>query len=121
MSNNPVITWFEIPTTDYARAVRFYESVFNITLQEEVMDDLTMAIFPHSDPHTGGAVVKCPQSQPKDDGVVIYLYTTEFDATLARVAANGGNIVLPKTQIPAGVIALFIDSEGNRIGLHSNA
>ena len=121
MNSSPVTTWFEIPTTDYPRAVTFYQTVFGITLQEEMMDDLTMAIFPHSEHNTGGALVKCAQSKPQPQGVVIYLYTQEFDATLDRITANGGNIVMPKTTIPAGVIALFTDSEGNRVGLHSNA
>ncbi|BFM09751.1 VOC family protein [Halioxenophilus aromaticivorans] len=119
MNNQPLTTWFEIPTTDYPRAKAFYEAVFATKLHEETHQDLTMAIFPHTEPHSGGAVVKCPQSTPSDNGVVVYLYTMELDATLARIEANGGSIVLPKTEIPAGIIALFIDSEGNRVGLHS--
>lgn len=121
MSATPVITWFEIPTQNYQRAIEFYQKVFNVTLQQETMDELSMAVFPHEDSQASGAVVDCSQSTPHNDGVVIYLFSTDFDATIERIEANGGSLVMPKTEIPAGLIALFIDSEGNRIGLHGNA
>jgi len=120
MNPTPIITWFEIPTLDYNRGVAFYEAVFKVTLQQEEMEGMAMGVFPHSDAQTSGAIVYCEQSKPQSDGVVIYLYTTDFDATLKRIEANGGKVVMPKTAIPQGFIALFIDSEGNRVGLHTN-
>lgn len=120
MKPTPVITWFEIPAVDFERAVRFYENVFGKELKREQMDEMPMAIFPHTDEHTGGAVVHCPAYKPSTDGICIYLYTTDFDATLQRVEQHGGKVTMPKMEICAGYIAQFIDSEGNRIGLHAN-
>ena len=121
MTTLPIITWFEIPTIDYNRAVQFYERVFNVRLKQEEMDCMAMAVFPHADGQSAGAVVNGESFKPSADGVCIYLYSADFDAALQRVEANGGKVVLPRTSIgPNGFIAHFIDCEGNRIGLHTN-
>lgn len=120
MKPTPVITWFEIPTTNFDRAIGFYENVFKVTLKREEMDGIAMAVFPHSEGQAAGAVVNGAPYQPSADGACIYLYSTDFDGALQRIQDNGGKVVLPKTSIcENGVIALFIDSEGNRIGLHT--
>lgn len=121
MTSSPVITWFEIPSVDYARAVRFYENVFSVTLKQEEMDCIAMAVFPHAEGQSSGAVTHHETLKPSADGTCIYLYSADFDAALQRIEANGGKIVMPKTSIgPNGFIALFIDTEGNRIGIHTN-
>lgn len=120
MSTTPVMTWFEIPSVDYHRAVRFYQTVFAVELKQEVMENMPMAVFPHQEGQTAGAVIHGESYQPSENGVVIYLYSTDFDRTLERVGANGGKVVMPKMSIGEnGVIAQFMDTEGNRIGLHS--
>lgn len=120
MKPTPVMTWFEIPSTDFNRAVRFYQNVFQVELKRDEMDGIAMAVFPHVEGQTAGAVVNGAPYQPSADGVCIYLYSTDFDAALQRIEQNGGRVVMPKTSIcENGVIALFIDSEGNRVGVHS--
>lgn len=115
------INWFEIPSGDFERAVGFYETVFAVKLRRESMGEGQMGLFPYADPATGGAVVRYEKFKPNLDGVVIYLNGGENLAEpLARVETAGGKVVLPKTGIgPNGFIAIFIDSEGNRVGLHS--
>lgn len=120
MKLTPIITWFEIPSSNFDRAVQFYEHVLNVSLKREEMDAIAMAVFPHSEEQSAGAVVHGAPYQPATDGVCIYLYSTDFDAALVRVEKNGGKVVLPRMSIgPNGFIAHFIDSEGNRIGLHT--
>lgn len=121
MKPSPIITWFEVPSTDFERAVEFYENVFKVTLTRENMDNMSMAIFPHTDEQTTGAIVSSDGYKVTSDGVCPYLYSADFDAALERVEQNGGKVVMPKMSIgPNGFIAHFIDSEGNRIGLHTN-
>ena len=122
MAASPIITWFEIPSVDYNRAVQFYETVFNSSLKHEEMDGMAMAVFPRAEEgQSAGAVVHCDAFKPSATGVCIYLYSTDFDAALQRIERNGGKVVMPKMSIgPNGFIAHFIDSEGNRIGLHTN-
>lgn len=118
-----VINWFEIVVEDLERAIGFYESVMAVTLRRENMPDFAMAIFPHDSALPGGALVKCTQMKPSAQGVVIYLHTDDIVATLERVRENGGECAFGPQILPndIGTIALFTDSEGNRIGLHQPA
>ncbi len=118
MSNT--LNWFEIPVTDLARAVRFYEALLGISLKQELSGETPMAIFPAGEVELKGALAKDSRRKPSADGSLVYLNVTgKLDATLARVPADG-SVVLPKTDIgPPGFIALIRDSEGNTIGLHS--
>jgi predicted enzyme related to lactoylglutathione lyase len=113
------INWFELPVTDLERAQRFYEAVLGTSLRAETVAGMAMAIFPHSD-GVGGALVQDARFRPSPDGAVVYLDAGgALDAALRRVEAAGGRVVLPRTDIGApGFIALVVDTEGNRVGLH---
>jgi predicted enzyme related to lactoylglutathione lyase len=120
MSN--ALNWFEIPVTDLARAKRFYGSLLQADLREETMNGTSMAILPYQQGGVGGALVVGPQFVPSTQGAVVYLNAGEdLDGALARVEAGGGKVVLGKTQLPKdiGSIAHFLDTEGNRVALHS--
>ena len=114
------ITWFEIPATNFARAVRFYETIFASPLRHESAWP-NLAIFPYQRPGVSGAVAYGEGHRPSGDGVVIYLNCDgRFDDVLGRVESAGGSIVEPKSHIPSvGWVAQIRDSEGNRIGLHA--
>jgi predicted enzyme related to lactoylglutathione lyase len=116
---NSPITWFELPTTDLARARAFYEDVLSVSLRQEVFGGMPMAIFPYEG-GVGGALIQDTRSLPSRDGAIVYLDTRgELDACLARVARAGGRVLVPRTDIgPPGFIALIADTEGNRVGLH---
>ena len=117
-----VINWFEIPAADFERAAGFYEKVFATKLRREQMDGAPMAIFPYREGATGGAVCQMPQLKPGGDGTLIYLDASpDVGAVLTRVAANGGKVVLDETLISEqiGYIGVFIDTEGNRVGIHA--
>jgi uncharacterized protein len=118
-----VINWFEIPVTDLNRAVRFYEAVLGIKFTLQDMQGFKMALFPYSEDATGGALCQHPMYKPAaEGGVVIYLDGgDDLAVPLGRVAAAGGQAVMPKTLITPeiGYMGFFKDSEGNTIALHS--
>lgn len=117
-----LINWFEIPVTDMARAIAFYEQVMQISLRRKPWMGRT-AVFPYVEPGPGGALIKQDDVAPVAQGVVIYLHTADLLASIERVVLAGGKCVL-EPMVPGddiGTIALFIDSEGNRIGLHQPA
>lgn len=119
--DNP-ICWFELPVVELERATRFYETVLGISLRRESCGGHPMAIFPYADPQPSGALVQMPQLAPRDNGTLVYLNGGEdLNLALGRVAAAGGEVVMEKTDIgkDIGHFALFIDSEGNRVGLYS--
>ena len=119
---NTPICWFEIPTTDLDRATTFYEAAFAIALRRDSCGGHPMALFPYAEPNPGGALVAMPEMAPRDNGTLIYLNGgDDLSVVLKRVPAAGGKVVMEKTCIgeEIGHIALFIDSEGNRVGLFS--
>lgn len=118
---NPV-GWFEIPVTDMARARDFYRHVFEIQLEEMRMGPATMAMFPMWEGAIGasGALIQSEGSRPAADGVLIYFTAPDMEAMLSRGEEKGGRILTPRTSIGEyGFIGILMDSEGNRIGLHS--
>jgi predicted enzyme related to lactoylglutathione lyase len=116
------ITWFEIPAADFARAIRFYETIFGKSLIHDASWP-QLAIFPYEKPGISGAILQDDTIKPSTDGVVVYLNCDgKFDSVLNRVEAAGGAILQPKAHLPnIGWVAQIRDSEGNRIGLHAAA
>ena len=119
------INWFEISVSNMERAVAFYQQVFALTLDQQEMMGMHMAMFPYN-PMSGnvsGALVKSEMHKPSTEGAVLYLNgNPDLSAALGKVEAAGGQVLMPKTQIDeeTGYMAFFLDTEGNKIGLHSN-
>jgi predicted enzyme related to lactoylglutathione lyase len=116
------INWFEIPVTDFARAKKFYETVLGEEIQEMPHPVLKYGILP-GDMQNGvtGGIVQGEGFTPSEKGAVIYLNGgDDLSTPLSKVEKAGGKIVVPKTSIGEnGFMAHFIDSEGNRVALHS--
>ena len=125
MQNN-VVGWFELPVMDMERAIRFYESVFEFKISRNKVDSLDMGWFPwlEDKPGTPGSLVCNPEHyKPSNDGVLVYFTAHSGDLAneLSRVEKAGGKVIQGKTLIAEdyGYMAIIIDSEGNRIALHS--
>ena len=119
-----MVGWFEIPVTDMDRAKTFYNKVFNVDIQLEDFGGVLMGWFPFVDGKKGasGSLVQNRAYIPDEKkGVLIYFSSVDVNDELSRVQAAGGKIIQPKTMISKdiGYMGLFIDSEGNRIALHS--
>ncbi len=118
-----LVSFFEIPTADFYRAVQFYETVLNLKLNVFECDEEKMAFFPEEDGEMTGAVSYAPDFLPSNKGVLIHFRVEDMGAVLERICRNGGTIVRPKTKIEAdncGYFSLFTDSEGNCLGLYSD-
>ena len=120
-----VINWFEIPAADFARALKFYASVLQVVLKEMPSPDgkTKYANFPYSPDGSvvSGGIVQTEGFVPASGGPIIYLNGGyDLSVPLSRVEAAGGQVTMPKTPIEEMFIAEFIDSEGNRMRLHSN-
>ena len=119
------LNWFEIPMVDVERAKKFYEELFEITLQPLEMNGEQMLFFPY-DPaaqKVSGSLVKGQFHKPGMQGPIVYMNANpSLKAVASRVESAGGNILLPPTKVTdeIGWIALFADSEGNQMGLHAN-
>ena len=116
------INWFEIPVTDFDRAKAFYSKLFNAEVQEMPHPEYRYGMLPADMQNgVGGGIVQGPGFEPSDKGSLIYLNGgDDLSVPLSRIEAAGGKIVLPKTSIgPNGFMAHFIDTEGNKVALHS--
>jgi len=127
MKNN-VVGWFEIPVSDMDRAIKFYETVLDLKFNRNQMGPLDMAWFPWIEGGygTSGSLAYHPDYyKPSSDGVTIYLtaHSGDLNNELSRVEEAGGKVLREKTQISEeyGFMAVILDSEGNRVALHSRA
>ncbi len=119
-----MIGWFEIPTADIKRAKGFYDNVFNIDIQIQDFGGVQMGWFPYAEGKIGaaGSIIQHEAYVPSETkGVLIYFSCKELSIELGRIEKAGGKVVQPKTQISpeVGFMGIFIDTEGNRIALHS--
>jgi uncharacterized protein len=115
------INWFEIAVLDIDRAKTFYDTVMGKPLTTmEMSPGYPMATF--DDMNGGGCIIQGEGYTPSAEGVVIYLNCNpNLQEMLDRVEEAGGSVLLPKTSIGGnGWMAFILDSEGNKIGLHSN-
>jgi predicted enzyme related to lactoylglutathione lyase len=126
------INWFEIPVAETGRARKFYETVLGITMKsmfvEETREELTFfpfepeGIVRGTSGRVSGALVKNGRVMPSASGTTVYLNANpSVREALGRVEAAGGKVLVPKTKIMAGWIAIIQDTEGNRVGLHAEA
>jgi uncharacterized protein len=116
------IVWCDIPVLDLDRAMKFYSAVLGQPVKKQEFPGMTIAILPHNDGEVGGCLFTSAEEKPSDKGMLIYLNASgRLDDAIAAVAANGGKIVKEKHPIgPFGFRAIIIDSEGNRVALHSD-
>lgn len=116
--------WFEIPVNDIERATRFYSQVLAVQLAPMDYGPHKMAVFPAGEAGEDivhGALVQGEGYTPGADGPLVYLNGgDDLAVPLARIEAAGGRVVMPKTAIGShGFMAIFLDTEGNRLALHS--
>ena len=120
------LNWFEIPVTDFARAKHFYQVAFGFHMDEMDMMGMKMAMFPgeNGSGKVSGALVQSENHVPAAQGTVVYLNANpDMSPVLERIEQQGGQILMSKTAISPeiGYMAFFMDSEGNKVALHSQA
>ena len=119
------VNWFEIPVTNYQRAKTFYQTILDIEITDMPMpeENVEYGMFPHDMENNGvgGAIMKMDKMIPSKDGSTVYLNGGEdLNNVLNKVEAAGGQVFIAKMGIGEnGFIAQFIDTEGNRVALHS--
>ncbi len=114
-------TWFEIPVDDFDRAKAFYETTFQTSIQAVDFGSFKMGIFPHK--KVGCAICFGDGYKTGDTGTVVYMNANpDLQHVQDRIEAAGGTMLQAKKQISPehGFMALFKDSEGNRLALHSD-
>lgn len=122
-----VITWFDVPTADFDRAVKFYSEILGEEIAVRDYMGQKLAFFPMDEgvpmsEGVGGDIVPPSEDyKPSENGTRVYLNCQgKLDEVLGRVEIAGGKVVKPKMSIgEPGWVAIIEDTEGNYIGLHS--
>ncbi len=116
------INWFEIPVKNFDRAKKFYEQIMNGEIHVMPHPEFKYGMLPADMQNgVGGGIVEGPGFEPSDKGALIYLNGgDDLSIPLAKVEKAGGKVLLPKTSIGGnGFMAHIIDTEGNKVALHS--
>ncbi len=116
------VVWFDIPVRDLDRALRFYSAVLGSRLKkEQAGPGVAIAVLPHAEGSIGGSLVQTMDSKPSESGPLLYLNTNgRLDEALNAVESHGGKVLSAMHSIePFGFRAIVLDSEGNRVALHS--
>ncbi|MBL7726066.1 MAG: VOC family protein [Dinghuibacter sp.] len=119
---NNIINWFEIPATDFSRAVAFYNAILGLPIKETEMFGTKMGFFPTNGTNVSGAIVQGEGYTPAASGVLVYLNGgSDLQNVLDKVESNNGTVIVPKTQISPemGYFGMFLDTEGNKMAVHS--
>jgi uncharacterized protein len=117
-----LINWFEIPAKDFSRAVSFYKSILGLDIKETEMFGTKMGFFPTDGKNVSGAIVQGEDYKPSSDGVIAYLNgANDLQNVLDKVESNNGKVIVSKTLISPemGYFGMFIDTEGNKMAVHS--
>lgn len=119
---NNLISIIEIPTTDFSRAITFYQKILNVTIEVMEMDGVNLGVIPSEEGTVSVVLAKGADYKPTTEGAVLYLNAgKDLLPILDKVEKNGGKVIVAKTIISPemGYFAMFIDTEGNKLGLHS--
>jgi predicted enzyme related to lactoylglutathione lyase len=114
------VVWFDLPVRDLDRAAAFYAAVLGVKVTKEAFDDFKFCVLEH-DQGNGGALVPAADEVTATQGVLLYFNVDgRLRDAAAQTEAKGGKVVSPIHPIgPHGFRAIVVDSEGNRIALHS--
>ncbi len=122
MSNN-TLCWIDIPVRRLDRAIRFYSSVLGQDVIRQMDEGLEFGLLPHAQEGVSGCLYVSDENRPSEYGPIVY-WSVEgrLDAAVQACLADGGRLIRQKHPIGSyGYRAIIIDSEGNRIALHSRS
>lgn len=118
---NNIVSIIELPATDLKRAITFYEKLLGLRIEEAEMGDTRMGVLPADDGTVNMVLIHGEGYAPSAEGTLIYLNAGDsVQKLLDKVEPNGGQVIVPRTEISPemGSFAIFLDTEGNRVGLH---
>jgi uncharacterized protein len=115
------IVWCDIPVKNLDRAIKFYSAILGGKVEKQKFEGTTIGVLPHPNDGVSGCLIVSDEAQPSTDGPMLYLNCDgRLPVAIAVVELNGGKILKPRHSIaPHGFRAIVLDTEGNRLALHS--
>jgi len=114
------IAWFDMPVKDLGRASDFYSKVLDVEI-ETYGPDVPVAVMQHGPGDVAGCLYREDGCEPSSRGALLYFAVEgRINEAVALIEFNGGQVLEPvKSIAPHGHRAVVLDTEGNRIALHS--
>ncbi len=115
------MVWVDIPVLDLDRAVTFYSAVLGKPVMKQEYPGMSIGLLPGDDAEVTGCLHQSPNDKPADHGPLVYLNCQgRLEEAVSAVSSGGGKVLQPAHPIgPHGFRAVVVDTEGNRIALHS--
>ncbi|AMV21387.1 VOC family protein [Planctomyces sp. SH-PL14] len=115
------IVWADIPVADLDRAARFYGAVLKNQVTKQEFNGYQFCVLDHHDGN-GGCLILHPDQISSSGGILVYFNVDgRIRDAVAQAETHGGMVTEAVHSMgPHGHRALVLDSEGNRIALHSN-
>jgi predicted enzyme related to lactoylglutathione lyase len=116
------IVWVDIPVLDLTRAIKFYSAILGAEVRVENFQGQQFGLLPHSHSGVSGCLVEKDPTEICGKGPLLYFNANgRIEQALQQVKSYGGQLLSPKESLGEhGFRAIILDSEGNRIVLHSN-
>ncbi len=106
-------SWFELITTDVARAKKFYSALFSWDTEDMNMGDMNYTVVKVGKEGLGGIMKTPPQAEGMPPNWGVYVTVDDVDATAGKVEELGGKILVPPTDIPTvGRFCVLRDPQG---------
>ena len=122
------LCWTDIPVTNLDRAIKFYSAILGKEVRKMSETGFEYGLLPHEEQNASGCLCVGSDSvgdknEPSETGPLIYLSVEgRLNEAVEAARVSGGRVLQERQQIgPHGVRAIIVDSEGNRIALHSSA
>jgi len=122
------LCWTDIPVTNLDRAIKFYSAILGKEVRKVSETGFEYGLLPHEEQNASGCLCVDGDSvgnknEPSETGPLIYLSVEgRLNEAVKAARVNGGKVLQERQEIgPHGVRAIIVDSEGNRIALHSSA
>ena len=112
---NAVVHW-EIQSQQAETLQRFYSEVFGWKINADNPMKYGMVASKGATGIDGGIGVSEHPSR-----VVVYVSVKDIPATLESIEARGGRTIMPRTDLGMVIMALYLDPEGNTMGLVEDA
>ncbi len=120
------VVWTEIPVIDMERAMRFYSNVFSCEMKIDFPGPPKMSFIPFNSEKEGSSatLIEMPEFYKPSNiaGPLVYFNCEDISAAEKRIVENGGLVLISKREISPehGFMAVFLDTEGNRLALHTD-
>ncbi|APV50075.1 glyoxalase [Betaproteobacteria bacterium GR16-43] len=111
--------WVDIPVADLDRAAKFYNAVLALPIHKVAANGVNFCVLDHGEGN-GGCLI-ASKDAVTSKGILVYMNVNgRIRDAVAKAVANGGKVLEDTVAIgPHGFRAVVLDSEGNRIALHS--